>query len=248
MVGLFQTDGSHYGSTAAKGRLTIELSDRDGKLLWELQRHLPCYSSVTTRTRDTNFKKAHVSRVLSVCAQEVRTKFEAFGVPVGKKSNIIQAPSQQFSRPDYLRGIIDGDGSIGFTAKGYPFVSIVTASKLLADHICTEIESICGVRRTARRNQRDSVFNIMVANEPAAALATWCYPTGCLSIRRKYLAARDVGSWIAPTTRFGGTSKAWTAEEDAELPFLSVARAATLFGRTEQSVKMRRWRLGLSAA
>ena len=32
----------------------------------------------------------------------------------------------------YLRGVLDGDGSVGFTRTGAPFVSLVTASEPMA--------------------------------------------------------------------------------------------------------------------
>ncbi|MET9487972.1 hypothetical protein [Nocardia sp. NPDC006630] len=243
MVGLFQSDGSHYGSTAGKGRLSLEISERDADILPKLQRLIPYHSNIKTRTRDTNFKKAYTSQCLNICSQEVRTEFERFGVPVGKKSDSIQPPTEAFSRPDYLRGIIDGDGSVGFTARGYPFVGIVTASPFIAQHFCAEVADVCGVRRTARPNSRDGVFNIMVMSCAAALLAGWCYPPGSLAIQRKYNAALEIAQWKPPSSRYGHARQAWTADEDAVVSSNSVEKAAELLGRTVQSVSMRRWRL-----
>lgn len=243
LVGLLQTDGSHSGSTAGKGKISIELSERDADILLELQRLLPCHSLISTRIRDTNFKQGYVSKVLEFCSQDVRKEFERFGVPTGKKSKIVGPPAETFSRPDYLRGVLDGDGSIGFTAKGFPFISLVTASPALAKHFCEEIAEVCGVRRSARPNRRDSVPNVMVANLAAARLACWCYPIGALSISRKYAAARAVAEWQAPHQRFGHTMKRWTPDEDEIISRHSIKEAAALLGRTEQSVNLRRWRL-----
>ncbi|MBL1078524.1 hypothetical protein JK358_29375 [Nocardia sp. 2] len=248
MVGLFQTDGTHSGSTAGKGRLTLEISIRDADLLPRLQRHLPCCSSIGSRVRDTNFKTAYVSQRLNVYDQDVRAFFEQCGVPTGKKSAEIRPPAAIYSRPDYLRGIIDGDGSIGFTAQGYPFISLVTASPYIAQHFCAEVRAVCGVTRTARRNKRDSAFNIMVTNTSAVALARWCYPSGCLAMRRKRIAARAVLEWQPPHSGFGRQQTAWTPEEDAMLAGRSIKESAQLLGRTEQSVNLRRWRLRNSGA
>ncbi len=243
MVGLFQTDGSHYGSTTAKGRLSIEISSRDAVVLTELQRHIPCHSFIGTRTRNTSFRDAHSSSFLHIYSQEARQDFERFGVPVGRKSDIVSSPTGAFSRPDYLRGIIDGDGSVGFTAKGYPFISVVTASPKLAQHICNEIESVCRATRTAHPNKRDGVFNIMVTSGSAKLLAKWCYPPGCLSIPRKRDAARAIVCWTAPSSRFGCARKAWTPADDAVLLNLSNIEAAAALERTLKSVSVRRWRL-----
>ncbi|MGV9412047.1 hypothetical protein ACWDOP_19210 [Nocardia sp. NPDC003693] len=243
MVGLLQTDGTHSGSTTGKGKISIELAERDADILLQLQRLLPCHSLISTRIRDTNFKQGYASRVLEFCAQDVRKEFERFGVPTGKKSKIIGPPTETFSRSDYLRGVLDGDGSIGFTAKGFPFISLVTASPAMAKHFCDEIAGVSGVRRSAKPNKRDSVPNIMVANLAAVRLADWCYPVGALSIARKYAAARAVSEWLAPHQRFGHTMRHWTPEEDELLGHHTIKEAAALLGRTEQSVNLRRWRL-----
>jgi LAGLIDADG-like domain len=36
---------------------------------------------------------------------------------------------QPFSTNDYLRGLVDADGSVGITSLGLPFVSFTTASE-----------------------------------------------------------------------------------------------------------------------
>jgi hypothetical protein len=51
---------------------------------------------------------------------EARQAFIDLGPPVGRKSQIVRPPALPFSEVDYLRGIIDADGSVGFTASGLP--------------------------------------------------------------------------------------------------------------------------------
>ena len=60
MVGLFQTDGTNSGDPAGKGRLSIELAERDADLLPRLQCHIPVHSFIGTRTRKTNFASVSV--------------------------------------------------------------------------------------------------------------------------------------------------------------------------------------------
>ena len=55
IVGLLQTDGHHEGDIGAKGKVALELADRDAVVLEEISELLPCYSSVRYRTRTTNF-------------------------------------------------------------------------------------------------------------------------------------------------------------------------------------------------
>ncbi len=244
MVGLFQTDATHSGSTSGKGRLTIEVSERDADILPRLQRHIPVHTHIGTRTRRTNYSDVYITSFMHIYSRAARAEFEEFGVLVGRKHDRIRPPVQDFSSPDYLRGIIDGDGAVGFTARGYPFISLVTASSFIAQYFCAEIAAVCGVTRTARRNRRDGVFNVMVANGPAVELARWCYPRRCLSIRRKAGAAHEIGRWVAPNLRYGCARRAWTRDEDAEiLSNRTIKELAQLLGRTEKSVGMRRWRL-----
>ncbi|MFI1913580.1 hypothetical protein [Nocardia sp. NPDC020380] len=121
-------------------------------------------------------------------------------------------------------------------------MSAVTASPYLAQHICAEISTVCAVERTARRNNRDGVYNIMVANGAAVDLARWCYQPGTLAMPRKRAAANEILEWTPPTTRFGHTQKKWMPEEDAILFDRPIKETAQLLGRTVQSVNLRRWR------
>jgi hypothetical protein len=247
LIGLLQTDGSHYGSLDAKGKVTLELAARDQAVLPRLAAVIPCYTSIRHRTRATNFSKKYESAALSFFDQATRKAIAAVGVPPGRKSRIVAPPPQPFAKADYVRGLLDGDGSVGFTGKGLPFVSLVTASPALAEFFCGVIKEICGVTRTARPNQRDAVYNILVVNLAAAKLAAWAWHSpDAISIDRKLDAATQVAAWTpdpANAYRYAITRRQWTPEEDELLRTHSIAEAAKLLGRTEQSVGVRRARL-----
>jgi hypothetical protein len=107
--------------------------------------------------------------------QATRKAIAAAGVPPGRKSQTIASPSELSAKADYVRGLLDGDGAVGFTGKGDPFVSLETASEALAAFFCEVIQEVCGVARSARPNQRDGVANILVLNCAAAKLAAWAW-------------------------------------------------------------------------
>jgi len=115
LIGLLQTDGSHHGSLDAKGKVTLELAVRDAAVLPLLATVIPCYTSIRHRARDTNFSKEYTSAALGFYDQQARKAIAALGVPPGRKSRTIAPPPQPFSKPDYVRGLLDGDGSVGFT-------------------------------------------------------------------------------------------------------------------------------------
>lgn len=195
-VGLAQTDGHHSGDLRGKGRLEIELSARDAAVLERLAALLPCYASVGRRTRTTNFSRSrvHETAILRIYDRTVRRELAALGVVVGPKSDKVAPPPVPCSRTDYWRGVVDGDGSLGFTAAGRPFVSLVSASPALTQGFADLLHDVTGAVRTPRPNTRDGVVNLMVQSNEAAALARWLYPDGCeLALTRSATRPRASG-------------------------------------------------------
>ncbi|RBY87305.1 hypothetical protein DQ244_18250 [Blastococcus sp. TBT05-19] len=247
--GFAQTDGNHYAGVGQKGRLSIELSRRDEGVLHAFTDLFDVRSRVSYRERTTNFGPHH-SATWTACDLGFRRELVELGLPTGRKSATVAPPAGPFSRRDYLRGLIDGDGSVGFTRTGLPFIGFVTASQPLAEFFCDQVLSVVGAHRTANRNTRDSVYNLLVAGEPAAPLADWLYPDGCLALERKREAAALVGTWTRPPgmrARPVAGRRRWTAQEDADVFTGSVREAARRLGRSEQSVSLRRWRLRRAA-
>jgi hypothetical protein len=243
--GFAQTDGSHYAGTGQRGRLTIELSQRDEAVLHSFAALFDVYSRVSWRERTTNFG-AHRSATWTVCDLEFRRELVELGLPTGPKSTTVAPPTVAFSTRDYLRGLIDGDGSVSFTSTGKPFISFVTASQPLVEFFCAQALIVARAHRTASRNKRDGVFNVMVAGEPAALLAAWLYPYGCLALDRKRASAALVAAWTRPAgmrARPKAGARRWTAVEDADVFVGSIREAAARLRRSESSVNTRRFRL-----
>ncbi|RBY96538.1 hypothetical protein DQ237_07840 [Blastococcus sp. TF02-8] len=244
-LGFAQTDGNHYAGRGRKGHVAIELSERDAAVLHEFTTLFDLYSRVSFRQRTTNFGP-HRSAVWTVCDLTFRDELIQLGLPTGHKSATVAPPQVPFSVPDYLRGLLDGDGSVGFTRTGRPFVSFVTASQPLAEFFCAQALAVAGAYRTPRRNSRDGVYNPMVAGDPAAPVAQWLYPDGCLALERKRDAAARVAAWTRPEgmrARPVAGARRWTTQDDADVFTGSVRETAQQLGRSEQAVRLRRWRL-----
>jgi len=166
------------------------------------------------------------------------------GLPPGKKSRTIAPPSMAFSRRDYMRGLVDADGSVGVTATGLPFISFTTASPEMIKFFCGAVFDVTGQRRTVNPNTRDGLYNFMLMREAAVALISWLYYDGCLALQRKYAKAKQASRWERPAgMKVGPPRKAWTAEQDRIVQEMTVSEAARALGRTEDSVRLRRWRL-----
>ncbi|WP_034511498.1 LAGLIDADG family homing endonuclease [Blastococcus sp. URHD0036] len=243
--GFAQTDGCSYAGSGQKGRFSIELSVRDEAVLHSFAALFDVYSRVSYRDRTTNFGP-HRSAVWTVSDLAFRRELVDLGLPSGRKATTVAPPASPVSLPDYVRGLVDGDGSVGLTRTGRPFISFVTASQSLAEFFCAQALAVAGAHRVPRRNSRDGVYNPMVAGDPAAPFAAWLYPEGCLALDRKRESAARVASWTRPVdmrARPVCGSRRWTAAEDADVFTGSIREAARRLGRSEKSVTIRRSRL-----
>ncbi|WP_315903993.1 hypothetical protein [Streptomyces fulvoviolaceus] len=245
MFGFLQADGHLKQGPGRKGRLSVEINARDVELLHRFQKLTPYYSSVTQRTRSTNFAEVHTSATWSLCSLEARTKLNEIGLPYGRKSKTIAPPAGEFSPRDYLRGVIDADGSVGCTSKGFPFVSLTTASTAIGAYLCFYAGKVTGAERSLKRNARDDIYNILYTNENAQKLAAHLYYEDCLSLERKKTAADSLSTWVRPADmRIAPERRRWTAHEDRVLLRLNNdAVAAKELGRTEKSCYIRLWRM-----
>lgn len=244
-IGLAQSDGHNHQGAGKKGSFSIELQASDGHVLSRISESLPVHSRVSNRSRVTNFSKGkpYESTMLRLHDLEFRNFLESHGVTIGTKSSTIAPPISEHSRLDYMRGIIDGDGSIGFTARGYPFISLVTASEPLKTEFEALIYEVCGVKRLTQRNKRDGVFNVMVTSNSAVSLSKALYYPGCLAIPRKLESATRISEWTPPTARYGVVRTFWTPEHDEVVRNHTDSEASIILGRTEKSVQIRRYRL-----
>lgn len=245
MFGFLQADGHMAAGTRLRGRVTIEINARDIQILREFQELTPYNTSITERTRSTNFSENHHSATWTLCALEARTTLNQLGLPYGKKSKKITPPRVPFSRQDYLRGVIDADGSVGFTGQGLPFISLTTSSTAVGAYLCHYAKKVTGAERLIKRNTRDGVYNILYTKEAAIQLAEHLYSPGCLALERKRSAAASLASWVRPAgMKVRPPRKPWTAEADRILLAApTLAHAAAELGRSQSSCQVRRWRL-----
>ncbi len=244
LFGFIQTDRHLYNNTRNRGHLSIEIHKQDEDILWAFKNLIPFNSSITERTRSTNFSQKSTSVIWRVCDKRFRDYLESWCLPIGSKSDLIKPPSCSFSKVDYFRVLIDGDGSLGFTSNGFPFLSLVTSSS----HICLEyielIQQIVGKTKTSKRNTRNNVYNITVYKEDAQILAKYLYYDGCLALSRKIIKANEVLSWSRPPDmKRVNNRKCWTPQEDHFITTHSIECSMEVLSRSRNSIQLRRWRL-----
>ncbi|MFE4670371.1 hypothetical protein ACFRI7_03385 [Streptomyces sp. NPDC056716] len=245
MFGFLQADGHLRQGAGRKGSLSVEITAGDTYLLRRFQELTPYYSSITERTRSTNFSDCHTSATWSLCSLEARTKINELGLPYGRKSDKVAPPCGEFSARDYLRGVIDADGSVGFTEPGLPFVALTTKSTAIGEFTTSYVVDLTGAHRTLKRNSRDGVYNIRYVTENAQRLAAHLYYPGCLSLERKRTTAEFLARWVRPPDSKPRPPRIeWTADMDRVLLAApTIAEAATALGFSRSPCQKRRWNL-----
>lgn len=246
LFGLLQADGHLSRSEGNRGRVSLELQAGDKELLERLQSLLlPMKSTIRMRQRDTNYSKAHCSAVWTFYDQTLRATLNSLGLPYGSKAHDIGPPTTPFSEADYYRGIVDGDGSLGITGGGFPFLSLTTKSAHLAAAYLSVVLRVTGKSKVARPNTRDSMYNVCVYKEDAQAMADFLYPLFGICLERKGVEALRVLAWTRPSNmvRVTWDRRKWSPGEDAVLCSMPVVEAARILGRTERSIRVRVSRL-----
>jgi hypothetical protein len=242
LLGFLHADGHLQESGKNKGKATLEVSVRDKDICKKFKNLVPFYSSITYRTRDTNFKTNYTSATWAVCDVEFRKLLKSWGLSAGKKSNSIVQPVD-VSEVDYYRGLIDGDGSLGFTAKGFPFVSLVVSSDFIKETYLKFLELITGKNKTSSPNIRDGVYNIAVYKEDAQKLVQVLYYDRCIALNRKARLAKKISKWKRPKGMRQVTHNRWTKAQDKIVLSNTIRNAAKLLNRSLSSVSCRRHRL-----
>jgi len=244
--GFVQTDGNLNKPFRErnKGRLRIELGKEDLYILRSFRRLFPLvFSSITSRVRDTNFKTNYRSYTFNIYDLKFREELYRLGVPHGKKSEDISSPKGNFSERDYIRGLVDGDGSVGITDEGFPFINFTVKSEKIKEYLFDIIERIAGERKRTNRNKRDDIYNIMVNREKAQEFIEYLYYPNCLVLKRKLKKAKIALRWKRPKNMKRVFQRFWEKGEDEYVLSHAVEESRSYLKRTERSVKMRLWRL-----
>ena len=241
IFGLLGTDGSMNLSDRNRGNVTLEVNIKDRDICEKLFSIIP-NSSLKERTRDTNFKEDYHSIVFSNHQLSFRQELIDFGFPLEDKTNLISIPSQEYSERDFWRGVIDGDGSLGFIQRGTPFLSLVTKSENLKQEYCKMLYEKFGIEKDVHRNQRDNVYNIVVSNEDALKVIHYLYDDSSLYLNRKYEKALETYSWVRTVPK-APPRKKWTSEQDDYILTHTIEESMEHLGRTKQSIRTRLYRL-----
>lgn len=241
LIGLLQTDGHLYENSRNRGKISLELRYKDKDIIKEISNHLDCNYSIRERSRKTNYKDDYKSISLTINDLDFRNKIKEWGMIPGKKSKEISIPNKnELDKLEYIRGLYDGDGSLGFTSEGFPFVSFVTQSEEIKNMLIDFIYEIGDKpKKQINRNRRDGIYNISIYKEDAVTFCKYIYPQNCISINRKSKLAQKIKSWTRPASMKKINMKNWTCDEDEFILKHNLKESCEKLKRSEASVKMR---------
>lgn len=198
IYGLLITDGSLYLTTRNRGKVILEVSEKDEDIIQKLYNVIP-NSGIHERVRNTNFKNNYKTKIFTNHRKEFRDKLISFGFPKSDKTQNASIPIVEYDEYSFWRGVIDGDGSIGFTKSKNcePFISLVTKSESLKEEFLKFLNRELNINKKVNRNKRDKVYNITIKNEDAVELAKKLYLDleNDLYINRKYTKAVEIQNW-----------------------------------------------------
>jgi len=183
--GFVLCDGHLHEYERNRGRLALELKRGDEDIILAFNKMFPSVSKISYRTRDTNFKLQYPTVTLSICNRDFREHIKSLGYLPGSKSNLINVPNTEYSKVDFVRGIIDANGSVGFTEEGIPFISLTTPSEFIKDSYLEFLNENLDISKKCTRNKRDDIYNIVVTRTNAKKLHSILYYKDCVCLGRK---------------------------------------------------------------
>ncbi len=244
-IGFIQCDGSLSKYTRNRGKLSIEIGDRDKSILDKIKKLFKIKCNISCRTRKTNFKKKCKSYTLTICDYEFRKELVKNGIQYGRKSDIVRPPNARcLNKIAYLRGLIDADGSVGLTKTGKPFISFCTKSEFLKDYYIKFISDSLKYTPAINKNKRDQIYNIMIMGTRAKVLIKLLYENAKIFLKRKRKEANKAITWSRNINlRNESHPKRWTSEEDLFIKSHTIEESSYQLKRSALSISMRKWRI-----
>lgn len=240
IYGLLGADGSLYLNTRNRGRISLEVNEKDKDIVYKLCNIIPS-SCWDTRTRDTNFKKSSTTYTFSNYQREFRDMLIDYGYPIENKKENFTTPNGEYSEADFWRGVIDGDGSIGITTNNEPYLSLVIVGESLKEEYLNFLNSHFNIIKNINRNKRDNVYNPILKNEDAIIVLKYLYDKAELYINRKYNNYLNVLSWKRDKVKIN--SRSWDEHEIMFIQNHTVEESCEYLNRSKSSIESKLHRL-----
>lgn len=177
-LGLFHSDGNLFNN-----RIKFEMKDED--IIYKL-RAITGGSSVGYYKKNSTFYYRCDIRKLNI-----KIPIEDLQI-IPKKSLVLTYPNVNVMKPDYLRGIFDGDGTFGRykQRRGYTIKFAIYSASLSYAHSLFETITSLGfdVNFVTRRTQQNPIYSIQKAGSVALDFLEYIYKDSIemLRLNRKF--------------------------------------------------------------
>lgn len=253
LYGLFITDGYLCQGSKNTTYLKIELQEKDKELLYKI--YDKCKGHINQRTRDTNFKTNYISTTLTITDTDVLKAIFDMDFPLEDKTNNARPPKGEYSKKDFWRGVIDGDGSLGIRKNG-PYLSLTTKSEALKEAFVDLVQELTGFKMNVHRNKRDNIYNLTICSQKAKTVADWLYgEMPEFQLLRKYnkycemfnKEPKELDISTLPTIeeKSRSTYRKWTNEEIEYLKTHTKQESVEYLDRTKKAIELKRYQLKL---
>lgn len=187
ILGLLWSDGCNQ---LDHGKVTIQLQEQDKEILEQIKNvssnERPLWKSQLNK-KNPNWQN---SMVLTWQSRHISQVLNDYGM-VPRKSLVLEFPNwmDEFLYRHFLRGYVDGDGSVYYSEDRNVFRVSMVGTKMFLDvvqDICTNI----GIKTSMhhKREYNDITFTLTTtSNTGTLQLLNWLYKDANLKLQRKYV-------------------------------------------------------------
>ena len=185
ILGFIFADGSitkvtHNGSS---DRLSFGQHKKDIDILRKIKRELSAEQTLSI-TRDAVYFSIHSQIIVDDLKKLGVSYRKSFRKSRGKIPNI----PQKYTR-DFIRGIVDGDGSINFSKEGYPSLSVCGRKEIMAlirNHFLSKFDIYSKIIQPKKDGKLSNIFYINYRCNSAKTLIHYLYNNVELYLERKF--------------------------------------------------------------
>ncbi len=182
-LGLLFTDGNIMLDSQRSPSVRIELVETDIEILQKLKQELNCNCKLTYNKRKS---RAHGTYALSVRSQQIADDLSKWNIVPNKTYVISEIKIPEEFKIDFLRGFIDGDGSIWYDSNsGTVHTSVCGHSEHIIKQIADLGNSLIGKETTNKVTCTNGVYRYSWNGLKAKLLNQLIYYPDCICIARK---------------------------------------------------------------
>ncbi len=205
VLGFILADGCIIEGTykGYSGALKFGVNKRDIDILEKIREKLSSQHRISFSTNDA----VH----LTITSQIIVNDLKNLGIIYRKSlhENVPNVPEKYIK--DFIRGIVDGDGSISFDKRSHPTLSVCGGKRTISfiqNHFINKFNIYSKIGKIKKNEKSQYLFSIGYRSNSAKTLIDYLYTNSTLYLERKFkLAERSAGTKIKFHNRYSQEEK-----------------------------------------